>query len=219
MIVVMKRILVIAVVTAVSLLNAYAQRKAPVSDPENNIYVGSADTSNPLDMYNEAVMDAFYEFYNVQKAFVDGQVNAVTVHSVETNAQNQTPGDMSSSTLIGMCDIKLLKSEILYDSVFFVWLEIIPDGDDYMYEIQSDVSGMRSTMKDSSSGKEVIDENMQAKFNVALSRSSKDPVNWQSIRIIDSRFRQRGDDITEDYRTVLRTVTDTDTSVGLSSTR
>ena len=173
----------------------------------------------PLDMYNEAVMDAFYEFYNVQKAFVDGQVNGVTVHSVETNAQNQTPGDMSSSTLIGMCDIKLLKSEILYDSVFFVWLEIIPDGDDYMYEIQSDVSGMRSTMKDSSSGKEVIDENMQAKFNVTLSRSSKDPVNWQSIRIIDSRFRQRGDDVTEDYRTVLRTVTDTDTSVGLSSTR
>ena len=164
-------------------------------------------------------MDAFYEFYNVQKAFVDGQVNGVTVHSVETNARNQTPGDMSSSTLIGMCDIKLLKSEILYDSVFFVWLEIIPDGDDYMYEMQSDVSGMRSTMKDTSSGKEVIDENMQAKFNVTLSRSSKDPVNWQSIRIIDSRFRQRGDDITEDYRTVLRTVTDTDTSVGLSSTR
>ena len=84
--IVMKRILVITAIAAVSLLNAYAQRKAPVSYPEKNIYVGSADTSNPLNMYNEAVMDAFYEFYNVQKAFVDGQVNGVTVHSVETNA-------------------------------------------------------------------------------------------------------------------------------------
>ena len=48
---VMKRIVVIAVFAAVALVNAYARQKSPVSDPKNNIYVGSADVSNPLTLH------------------------------------------------------------------------------------------------------------------------------------------------------------------------
>jgi hypothetical protein len=199
----MKRILVITAIAAVSLLNAYAQRKAPVSDPEKNIYVGSADTSNPLNMYNEAVMDAFYEFYNNRQSFIARPMDDVPMLDV----QDQTTGGQPSDVLTGTCDVRLLKSEILYDTVFYVWLEIKPDGKDYKYEMQSEICSVEDRTVYMSSDKDVVNMYVQEKFTMILSRLFKDPVEWQSVRFIDRTYKKNGDEVTEEYDIKLNTFT------------
>ena len=203
MIVVMKRMLVIAAIAAVSLLNAYAQRKAPVSNPKKNIYVGSADVSNPLNMYNEAVVDAFYEFYNNRQSFIARPMDDVPMLDV----QDQTTGGQPSDVLTGTCDVRLLKSEILYDTVFYVWLEIKPDGKDYKYEMQSEICSVEDRTVYMSSDKDVVNMYVQEKFTMILSRLFKDPVEWQSVRFIDRTYKKNGDEVTEEYDIKLNTFT------------
>ncbi len=212
MIVVMKRMLVIAAIAAVSLLNAYAQRKAPVSNPKKNIYVGSADVSNPLNMYNEAVVDAFYEFYNNRQSFIARSMDDVPMLDV----QDQTTGGQPSDVLTGTCDVRLLKSEILYDTVFYVWLEIKPDGKDYKYEMQSEICSVEDRTVYMSSDKDVVNMYVQEKFTMILSRLFKDPVEWQSVRFIDSTYKKNGDEVTEEYDIKLNTFTNASASSSLT---
>ena len=195
---VMKRIVVIAVFTAVALVNAYARQKSPVSDPKNNIYVGSADVSNPLNMYNEAVIAAFYEFYK-------------TCQGAE---------EQPSDTVKGFCDIRLLKSEIVEDSVFFVWLEILPWEGHYEYEMSSDITGTKETVTDGSSGEELsVEETMYTLFHLTLTDSYRDSVKWQSTRSIHSHIDRSSSDVNEYYNIETNTLVHSDISVRLSSER
>lgn len=78
------------------------------SDPENHIYVGFASVGNGssmsgLTMYSDAVTMAFKQF-----------VSTITDEDGKTS---------------GTCSIKYLKSRMTDDSMFYVWLEIRPEGD------------------------------------------------------------------------------------------
>lgn len=89
----MKRILVALIVFLFSVFHVEAQSgkyRSYVSDPEKNIYVGTADASHVLNMYNDAFVEAFYNFYHA----------------------NHSADDYEASMISGHCNIRFVKSEI-----------------------------------------------------------------------------------------------------------
>lgn len=99
---------VILLLSAVVCADAQKIKEKFHSDPENHIYVGFASVGNGssmsgLTMYSDAVTMAFKQF-----------VSTITDEDGKTS---------------GTCSIKYLKSRMTDDSMFYVWLEIRPEGD------------------------------------------------------------------------------------------
>ncbi len=142
---------VVLLLTAVC-ADARKKKDGFLSDPENNIFVGwtsvgSESTMSGLTMYTDAVTMAFRHF------------------------ASSLMGE--NGKISGMCSVKYLKSQMVDDSMFYVWLEIRPEGD---CRFEAETSILQSLVSDSS-GNHMTEADLLFSIKVY----NEDTLIWQSM--------------------------------------
>lgn len=121
---ILKTIMAVALISLMSVCADAQKRKSatdkrPVSDPKNHVFVGYAyATDSPLTMYNDAVARAFMAFVSWVETKDRVPELTLDVSLDEEHARKKN----------GTCSVRYLKSQLSDDYMFYVWLEISPEG-------------------------------------------------------------------------------------------
>lgn len=166
---ILKTIMAVAMISLMSVCADAQKRKSaadksPVSDPKNHVFVGYAyATDSPLTMYDDALTMAF-------KDFVSWAATKDQVPMLDLNVSADEEGTLKRT---GTCSVKYLKSRLFDDGMFYLWLEISPEGN-LIYE--SEEITLSSYIKKSEYNMCSEDH---IKFDIRIYEESGDVV-WQS---------------------------------------
>lgn len=192
----------------ISLMSVYADAqkrksaadKRPVSDPKNHVFVGYAyATDSPLTMYNDAVTRAFMNFVSWVENKDRVPVLDVSEDEEDTRKKN------------GTCSVRYLKSQLSDDYMFYVWLEISPEGN-LIYECEESIAMTTSSyIKDNEHN---MSSEAHLKYDIHIYDESSDLV-WQSSLEETSLFLGMGD--SKLYSSVLSNIKTNTASVTLNT--
>lgn len=128
------------------------ERKFPKSQPEKSIYVGMSTSTNPLSMFDDAITGAIIEYLR-------------PILEKDDSAEREVSGNF---------DLEFLKSEIIKEKGFFVWLKITPGGIwNYEAKVDMNVTGISNALSYEYSGTDY--------YNIEISYAQgEEEVVWET---------------------------------------